>query len=118
MKHSQRTNSEFGRPAGNSGEIRIRRWTQSSRWRGLVIPISCIGAYIGEQARREETDRLLQGSNGNSDDFSLHRIMPTNRQCVQQSTTQLFLSLFLHYFYSLPIALNTTAHFAKTGQFF
>lgn len=53
MKHSQRASAGLGRPAGNSGEIRIRSWTRSSQWRGLVIPISCVGAYDGKQARRE-----------------------------------------------------------------
>lgn len=94
MKHSQRANSEFGRPAGNSGEIRIRRWTQSSQWRGLVIPISCIGAYDGKQARREGTARLLQGTDGHTK-FLVRSITPAKCASSQLHTA------FYCYFYTI-----------------
>lgn len=91
MKHSQRANSEFGRPAGNSGEIRISRWTQSSQWPGLVIPISGIGAYIGKQARREETSRLLQGSDGHKASLCTALYQQTVTDVQQLTTNQLLL---------------------------
>lgn len=113
MKHSQRASSEFGEPAGNSGEIRIRRWTQSLRWRGLVIPISCIGAYDGKQARREGPARLLQGSDGHKNDFSVRSITPANYDRPPAvDGTPLFAAIFTLVFCFLPLASNTAAHCA------
>ena len=60
--HSEWVGRRFGRPAGHSGEIRIREWTHSSQQCSLVIPISCVGACFsdGMQGGDEMVSVLLK----------------------------------------------------------